>query len=430
MNELVKAAYPAIVRLLSELVVIALIFRYWQYVRFPELKLTDAQVDTLVDEFDPGELVPGTHNAAEVLHGEECRYELADFDAFGLANSNKDAVKDTIANYGVGTCGPRGFYGTLDLHLVLEKRLRERLGTEGAILYPNSFTCISSVISCFCKPQDIIFYHRDSSEAILRGISITRAETISFGSIKDLHQKVMQYRKTGKRNFVVTEALFRNTGAITDLPELIKTKKMFKLRIILDETYSFPALGERGISSYFGTSTQDIDVIIGSLAHFLCANGAFSAGNERAVEYQRLNAQAYCFSASLPGFLTQSAILNLSRQLDTDAVFALSRLFREKFSFSGFVVVSSLSSPISVFTLKTIYDGYRNGLVEDGGFEEMCRIRDCLRNSSIRVAAIEHPFPAIRVLLKAKHTEKDVEEIAAHIGNALGIRSPAPQASP
>jgi serine palmitoyltransferase len=35
----------------------------------------------------------------------------------------------------VGSCGPRGFYGTFDVHLDLEKALAEYMGQEEGIIY-------------------------------------------------------------------------------------------------------------------------------------------------------------------------------------------------------------------------------------------------------------------------------------------------------
>lgn len=32
----------------------------------------------------------------------------------------QEAASATINKYGVGSCGPRGFYGTIDVHLDLE----------------------------------------------------------------------------------------------------------------------------------------------------------------------------------------------------------------------------------------------------------------------------------------------------------------------
>jgi serine palmitoyltransferase len=63
---------------------------------------------------------------------------------------------DTVRTYGVGTCGPAGFYGTLDVHLKLEKEIARVLGTESAIVYAQGFAALSSVIPAFSKRGDII----------------------------------------------------------------------------------------------------------------------------------------------------------------------------------------------------------------------------------------------------------------------------------
>jgi len=40
-----------------------------------------------------------------------------------------------IRDYGVGSCGPRGFYGTFDAHIYLEEEIANFLGVDEAILY-------------------------------------------------------------------------------------------------------------------------------------------------------------------------------------------------------------------------------------------------------------------------------------------------------
>lgn len=47
---------------------------------------------------------------------------MVSFDFLGLAGDAgvKARCAATIDKYGVGACGPRGFYGTIDVHLELE----------------------------------------------------------------------------------------------------------------------------------------------------------------------------------------------------------------------------------------------------------------------------------------------------------------------
>ena len=42
----------------------------------------------------------------------------------------QEMCEATIHKYGVGSCGPRGFYGTIDVHLQLEERLAKYMGTQ------------------------------------------------------------------------------------------------------------------------------------------------------------------------------------------------------------------------------------------------------------------------------------------------------------
>ena len=45
----------------------------------------------------------------------------------------QDVATRTVAKYGVGSCGPRGFYGTIDVHIDLEKQLAEFYGVRAQV---------------------------------------------------------------------------------------------------------------------------------------------------------------------------------------------------------------------------------------------------------------------------------------------------------
>lgn len=69
----------------------------------------------------------------------------------------KSKAIDCLKKYGVGSCGPRGFYGTVDVHLELEDRLAKFMGQEEAILYSYAFSTIASAIPAYSKKNDVIF---------------------------------------------------------------------------------------------------------------------------------------------------------------------------------------------------------------------------------------------------------------------------------
>ncbi|OAY85981.1 Long chain base biosynthesis protein 1a [Ananas comosus] len=70
--------------------------------------------------------------------------------------TEKGSCIGSLEKYGVGSCGPRGFYGTIDVHLDCETKIAKFLGTPDSILYSYGISAIFSVIPAFCKKGDII----------------------------------------------------------------------------------------------------------------------------------------------------------------------------------------------------------------------------------------------------------------------------------
>ncbi len=68
-----------------------------------------------------------------------------------------NAATSALETYGVGSCGPRGFFGTVDVHLQLEEKIAAFMGTEEAILYSFGFSAISSSIPAYAKVGDVIY---------------------------------------------------------------------------------------------------------------------------------------------------------------------------------------------------------------------------------------------------------------------------------
>lgn len=243
---------------------------------------------------------------------------LATFNHYNFINSDliKERAIKTLRTYGVGPCGPPGFYGTQDVHQQIEQDVATHLGAPAAIVYAQSFSTISSVIPAFAKRGDIIVADKAINYAVRKGLQISRSTVrwYEHNDMADLERVLSnlvreQARKPLTRRFIVSEGLFENTGDMVDLPKLIELKHKYKFRVILDETWSYGILGRtgRGVTEHQNVDAREIDMIIGSLAGSLCAGGGFCAGTEEIVEHQRLSANAYTFSAALPAMLATTA---------------------------------------------------------------------------------------------------------------------------
>lgn len=328
-------------RLLLEVCLV--IFLGWYFFRKAyqpgtvEVDLSEKEIDALIaewepeplcnelTEFDKFELNNSTFTQtvslkAKSIDGKE-RLNISAFNFCGLMNSDniKNAAIEALKTYGVGTCGPPGFYGTLDCHMELERRMAEFVGQQDSILYSQGFSCISSVIPAFAKRGDVLLVDESVNFAIQKGVQLSRSTVKYFkhNDMEDLERLMviveedrLKNRLPITRQFVITEGIFQNSGQICPLPALIELKCKFKYRLIVEESLSLGVLGSRGagVSDYFKADPSSIDILVAALTNSFAASGGICAGSKEIVEHQRLSGQSYTFSASMPAMLTVTAL--------------------------------------------------------------------------------------------------------------------------
>uniref|UniRef100_A0ABI7WXG3 Serine palmitoyltransferase 1 n=1 Tax=Felis catus TaxID=9685 RepID=A0ABI7WXG3_FELCA len=341
--------------------------------------LTVKEKEELIEEWQPEPLVPpvsGDHPALNynvvsgppshniVVNGKKC-VNFASFNFLGLLDDPrvKAAALVSLRKYGVGTCGPRGFYGTFDVHLDLEDRLAKFMQTEEAIIYSYGFATIASAIPAYSKRGDIVFVDRAACFAIQKGLQASRSDIQLFkhNDMADLERLLKEQEIEDQKNprkarvtrrFIVVEGLYMNTGTICPLPELVKLKYKYKARIFLEESLSFGVLGEhgRGVTEHFGISIDDIDLISANMENSLASIGGFCCGRSFVIDHQRLSGQGYCFSASLPPLLAAAAIEALNIMEENPGIFSVlrekcKRIHKALQGISGLKVVGESFSP-------------------------------------------------------------------------------------
>jgi serine palmitoyltransferase len=250
----------------------------------------------------------------------------ASFDFLGLSRdpSLKASSLTALDHYGVGSCGPRGFYGTIDLHLQLEHALAQFLQVDEAICYSEGASATTSAIQAFAKKGDLLIIDEACSEPILSGANLSRATIRYFkhNDMSDLRRILSAIREEDKllrrdtsqqRRFIVVEGIYRNTGDICPLLEIVQLRKEFFYRIILDESLSFGVLGAqgRGLTEQCNIPPMEIDIVTFALDTVLASVGGVCVGTREIVDHQRLSGAGYCFSASSAPFLSAAALSSL-----------------------------------------------------------------------------------------------------------------------
>lgn len=462
------------IRSAIELILFIFFVRYLLSPSYPThnknfVKLSEDEIDELVDEWQPEPLVPlqtpseqaeleklpvivGPTGPKSKLASGRTVTNLASYNFYNL-NANeqiKERAVQTLRTYGVGPCGPPQFYGTQDVHMKTESDIAQYLGTEGCIIYAQAFSTISSVIPAFCKRGDVIVADKAVNCSIRRGLEISRSnirwyEHNDMTDLENIMQRVATEQAKSKkltRRFIVTEGLFETVGDSIDLPKLIELKEKYKFRIILDETWSFGVLGRtgRGLTEAQNVDSSQVDMIVGSLAGPLCAGGGFCAGSREAVEHQRISAASYCFSAALPAMLAITASETLSYlQSNPDTLTTCRENIRTMRAQldprSDWVMcTSAVDNPVMILVIKPeIVRSRRLSLEDQERVLQEC-VDEALANgvfiTKLRTMPFGHTIkpkndhgwnaqPALKVCMTTGLSKKDVEKAGTIIRHAI-----------
>ncbi|XP_049594456.1 serine palmitoyltransferase 1 isoform X2 [Syngnathus scovelli] len=431
-------------------------------------KLTEKEKEDLIEEWQPEPLAPtistdspyitydvvtGPPSHKIIINGKEC-INFASFNFLGLLDNErvKQKALSSLKKYGVGTCGPRGFYGTFDVHLELESRLAKFMKTEEAIIYSYGFATIASAIPAYAKRGDIIFVDEAACFSIQKGLQASRSflKYFKHNDMDDLERLLKEQELEDQQNprkarvtrkFIVVEGLYINTADICPLPELVKLKYKYKVRIFLEESMSFGVLGEhgRGVTEHFGVNIEDIDLISANMENSLASIGGFCCGRSFVIDHQRLSGQGYCFSASLPPMLAAAAIEALSIMQENPEIFTVLRkkctyVYKELHGIPGLKLVgmqfapalhlqlerSSGSRESDMQMLRSIVDYFREAwFYSTSGTSAVgsaCSPRVCCMERQVALTLARYlekeerypPPPSIRVVVTIEQTEEDI----------------------
>ncbi|MEW5316464.1 MAG: hypothetical protein WDW38_007836 [Sanguina aurantia] len=234
-----------------------------------EAPLTDKEMDQLCSEWEPEPLVPalldpspepvivtGTNGIHATVNGLQV-LNVASGNFYNLSGGAKlmDISRATIDKYGVGSCGPRGFYGTIDVHLHLEEHLAEFMGTPAAIIYSFDLATVASIIPAFANRLDILVVDECCAYPIQSGCTMSRAKVVTFkhNDCDDLERvlvRIEQQEKAARRpltrRWIIVEGIYANYGDMAPLDRIHAIKEKYKYRLLVEESFSFWCRGADG----------------------------------------------------------------------------------------------------------------------------------------------------------------------------------------
>lgn len=334
-----------------------------------------------------------------------------------------ESAETGLRTYGVGSCGPRGFYGTIDVHMQVEEKIANFMNVESAVLYSAGFATISSVIPSFAKPGDILIVDKGICFSAQTGIALSKSTVKWFNhnDMDDLKRNLDStqdiFNAAVRRVFVIIEGIYENHCDIAPLDKIMKLKEQYPFRLILEESYSIGVLGKggRGITEHFNIPTKEVEIICASTGNAIGAIGGFSCGSEIMCSHQRLNSNGYVFSCSLPPFIssaTHRALELMSKGAETRMLQENLKYFQELHpEIKSLHVQGDALSPFLILTLhKSTGDNTQDAKILQSIVDSLREQSKILVSMACRVKKEKFQYPpSFRVAISALHKREELQ---------------------
>ncbi len=332
----------------------------------------------------------------------------------------KQAAKDAVDRYGVGTCGSRFLTGTLDLHEKLEDRLARFLKREAALTFSTGYQTNLGIISTIAGKGDHIIIDRMVHASIIDACRLSFATVHKYrhNNMKDLERLLDSLGSEGGK-LIVVDGVFSMEGDIADLPGIVPLARKFGARILVDDAHGIGVLGAngRGTPEHFGLESE-IDLVMGTFSKTFASIGGVVAAAKPVISYIKHHARPLMFSAAATP-ASVASVLAILDMLETQPelrarLWVVTERMRTGYQAMGYDTGPSQTPIIPV-------------LVHD---DEKCfMLWRLLREEGIFTTPVIYPAvppgqSLIRTSYGAGHTDKELDTILAAFekcGRIVGI---------
>src|SRR3954469_23766705 len=213
----------------------------------------------------------------------------------------KQAARDALESYGTGVTGSRLLNGTTPLHVELERELAEWMGTEDAIVFTTGYQSNLGCIGTILEPGDTVICDSADHASILDGCRLSGAKLRPFrhNRMDKLEKMLERAAGDGGGVLVVVDGVFSMEGDVCDLPSIVQLCDRYGARLMVDEAHGVGVLGARGTGACELFDLEDeVDLRMGTFSKSLASCGGFIVGPADVIEFLRISARAFMFSAS------------------------------------------------------------------------------------------------------------------------------------
>ena len=242
-------------------------------------------------------------------------------DYLGLSNHPEVRKIDSEAAEKYGSAYPMGarmMSGHTSMHEKLENQLADFVNKESAYVLNFGYQGILSIVDTLVSKNDVIVYDVDAHACIIDGVRLHLGKRFTFkhndieSLVTNLKRAQNIVEKTGGGILVISEGVFGMRGEQGKIKEIVKLKKQFDFRLLVDDAHGFGTLGQTGsgVGEEQGVMSE-IDVYFATFAKSMASTGAFVAGSKQVIKFLKYNMRSQMFAKSLQMQLVVGAIKRL-----------------------------------------------------------------------------------------------------------------------
>ena len=236
----------------------------------------------------------------------------------GLANHPQiiAAAHKALDDFGYGMASVRFICGTQTIHLQLEQRISEFLGTEDTILYPSCFDANGGLFETILGDKDAVISDALNHASIIDGIRLSKAQRFRYqNDDMDSLETNLKDAADCREKLIVTDGVFSMDGTIANLNDICDLADRYDAMTMIDDCHASGFLGATGRGTHeYRDVMGRIDIITGTLGKALGgASGGFTSGRKEIVGWLRQRSRPYLFSNSVAPTIaaTSIAVLDL-----------------------------------------------------------------------------------------------------------------------
>lgn len=247
-------------------------------------------------------LLEGPAGPVVQMEGRE-RVMLGSNNYMGLTGDERvvAGARDALDKYGTALTGSRLLNGTIDIHTELEREIADWMGTGDSIVFTTGYQANLGALSALLQPGDTVICDAGDHASLLDGIALSGAKVRPFrhGRLDKLESMLDRSQSDGGGVLVVVDGVYSMEGDIADLPVIAELSKQYGARLMVDEAHAVGVLGERGAGSCELLGIEGaVDLRMGTFSKSLASCGGFIAGDADIIDFLRLHARSFLFTAS------------------------------------------------------------------------------------------------------------------------------------